>query len=87
MPAKVRVKIGQPIDLSAYYGREREEGVTGEITKRLLLEIARLAGHPEFEPQVAGRRWKPGTEIDAVESLNGQNGSAVKTARRATLPQ
>jgi 1-acyl-sn-glycerol-3-phosphate acyltransferase len=62
MRAKVRVKIGEPMDLSPYYGREKEEGVTQEITKRLLLEMAKPAGHPEFEPQLAGRRWKPGTE-------------------------
>ncbi len=62
MRAKVRVKIGQPMDISAYYGREKEEGVTQEITKRLLLEMAKLAGHPEFEPQLAGRRWRNGDE-------------------------
>jgi 1-acyl-sn-glycerol-3-phosphate acyltransferase len=62
MRAHVRVKIGQPIDLSAYYGRDREEGVMQEITKRVLWELAQLAGHPEFEPQIAGRRWKTGEE-------------------------
>jgi 1-acyl-sn-glycerol-3-phosphate acyltransferase len=75
MRAKVRVKIGQPIDLSAYYGREKEDGVTEEITKRLLSEIARLGGHPEFEPQLAGRRWKTGEE----EVPNG-NGNHQDTA-------
>ena len=70
MRAHVRVYIGEPMDLSNYYGREKEEGVTQEITKRLLLEIARLAGHPEFEPQLAGRRWKPGEE--ATDTVNGE---------------
>ena len=28
----------------------------------LLKEIARLAGREDFEPQLAGRRWKPGSE-------------------------
>jgi 1-acyl-sn-glycerol-3-phosphate acyltransferase len=72
MRAHVRVKIGEPMDLSPYFGREKEEGVTQEITKRLLLEIARLAGHPEFEPQLAGRRWKPG-----AEEADGGNGNGV----------
>jgi 1-acyl-sn-glycerol-3-phosphate acyltransferase len=73
MRAHVRVKIGEPIDLTAYYGREKEEGVTQEITLRLLREIARLGGQPEFEPQLAGRRWKTGEE--AIENGN-RNGEA-----------
>jgi 1-acyl-sn-glycerol-3-phosphate acyltransferase len=102
MRAHVRVKIGQPIDLSAYYGREKEEGVMQEITKRLLHEMACLAGHPEFEPQLAGRRWKPGdAEIESGNgnggqsgnpsnqhgSNNCQSGSANPTSQHETAPQ
>ena len=58
MPAKVQVMIGPAIDLTPYFGREREEGVLQELTKLFLSEIARLAGRPEFEPELAGRRWK-----------------------------
>ncbi|HZZ29309.1 MAG TPA: 1-acyl-sn-glycerol-3-phosphate acyltransferase [Pirellulales bacterium] len=76
MRAHVRVKIGQPIDLSQYYGREKEAGVMEEITKQLLREIARLAGQPNFEPQLAGRRWKRGEE----EIENG-NGNGVESNR------
>jgi 1-acyl-sn-glycerol-3-phosphate acyltransferase len=78
MRAQVRVKIGEPMDLTAYYGREKEEGVTQEITIRLLREIAKLAGHPEFEPQLAGRRWKPG-EVE-VENGNGNGNSGGAAA-------
>jgi 1-acyl-sn-glycerol-3-phosphate acyltransferase len=60
MPAKVRLVIGKPIDLSPYYGREREHEVLEMLTKRLLQEIATLAGDPEFEPRLAGRRWGNG---------------------------
>ena len=74
MRTHVHVHIGGTIDLSEYYGREKEEGVTQEITKRLLLEIARLAGHPEFEPQLAGRRWKPGDA--AIDNGNGDANDA-----------
>ncbi len=78
MRAHVRVKIGEPMDLSPYFGREKEEGVTQEITKRLLLEIARLAGHPEFEPQLAGRRWKTGEgEADGGNGNGGNNSPAA----------
>ena len=59
MPAKVKVAIGPAIDLTPYYGREREEGILQELTKRFLKEIARLGGDPNFEPELAGRRWKP----------------------------
>ncbi|HTQ37423.1 MAG TPA: lysophospholipid acyltransferase family protein [Pirellulales bacterium] len=76
MRAHVRVKIGQPIDLSEYYGREKEEGVMQEITLRLLREMAHLGGHPEFEPQLAGRRWKPGEEEieNGDPNANGNHG-------------
>jgi 1-acyl-sn-glycerol-3-phosphate acyltransferase len=60
MTANIRLKIGRPIDLSPYYGREGEDGVLEELTKRFLGEIATLAGHPDYVPQLAGRRWKTG---------------------------
>jgi len=102
MRAHVRVKIGEPIDISEYYGREKEEGITQEITKRLLWEMACLAGHPEFEPQLAGRRWKPGEEesdnangggkpsVPAADAQlhhnSGSNGRIGNPAPRETLP-
>lgn len=58
MRAKVRVKIGQPIDLSEYFGREKEDGVLQEITLRAMRAMAAIAGEPNFEPQLAGARWK-----------------------------
>lgn len=72
MPAKVRLVVGQPIDLSAYYGQEEDREVLKMLTRRFLKEIATLAGHPEFEPQLAGRFYKPG--------LNGENGENGKHA-------
>lgn len=59
MPANVRVRIGRPIDLSPYYDRAGEREVLEELTKRFLKEIARLGGDPDFEPQLAGRFYKP----------------------------
>lgn len=59
MPARVRVAIGNLIDLSAYYGREEEEGLVGELTLKVVSEIARLAGREDFQPRLAGRKWKP----------------------------
>ena len=59
MPAKVQVTIGQPIDLSAYFDRQTEKEALTELTKRVLHEIARLAGDDQFEPQLAGKNWHP----------------------------
>ncbi|MCA9245718.1 MAG: 1-acyl-sn-glycerol-3-phosphate acyltransferase [Planctomycetales bacterium] len=59
LPAHARVSIGQAIDLSKYFGRENEREVLNELTLRFLKEIATLAGQPDFEPRLAGRRWKP----------------------------
>jgi 1-acyl-sn-glycerol-3-phosphate acyltransferase len=67
MSARVKVTVGDPIDLSEFYDREREPGVTEELTKRFLKEIARLAGVDDFEPQVAGRHWKPDELEEAAE--------------------
>lgn len=62
MTAHARLTVGRPIDLSEYYDRNGEQGILGEITRRLMVEIARLGGVENYEPELAGRRWKPGTE-------------------------
>jgi 1-acyl-sn-glycerol-3-phosphate acyltransferase len=59
MTAHARVTIGQPIDLSSYFGRESDREVLAELTKRFLKEIAHLAKNDAFEPQLAGKRWHP----------------------------
>jgi 1-acyl-sn-glycerol-3-phosphate acyltransferase len=61
MTAKASVTVGQPIDISPYVAREREDGILEELTKRFLVEIARLAGVEDYEPQLAGRKWKTGS--------------------------
>jgi len=60
MPASARLVVGRPIDISPYYGRENDREVLEELTRMFLAEMARLAGHPGFEPQLAGRFYKPG---------------------------
>lgn len=59
MFAHVRVVIGELIDLSEYYGREGEEGLIGELSLKVVRQIAHLAGRDDFEPKLAGRNWKP----------------------------
>jgi 1-acyl-sn-glycerol-3-phosphate acyltransferase len=66
MPANTRVIVGQPIDISEFYDRADDREVQEELTKRFLKAIARLAGHKEFEPKLAGRRWK--SEEESLET-------------------
>lgn len=56
-PARVQVRVGDPIDLTEYYDREKDPEMMAELTKRCLSAIARLAGRDDFVPQVAGRKW------------------------------
>ena len=58
MPARTRVEIGQPIDLSEFYGREQEDGLVQRLTLMCVEEIAKLAGEDDFEPELVGRDWK-----------------------------
>lgn len=57
--ARVRVMVGDPIDLSEYFDREKDPALMAELTKRCLSAIAHLSGNEDFIPEVAGRRWKP----------------------------
>ncbi len=59
MTAKTHLEVGQPIDISEYYERDDEKEVLELLTKRFLIEIARLAGATDFVPRLAGRHWKP----------------------------
>jgi 1-acyl-sn-glycerol-3-phosphate acyltransferase len=59
MIARARLRLGQLIDTSSYVARGTDRDVLDELTLRILREIASLAGHPEYEPSLAGRQWKP----------------------------
>ncbi len=59
MPAKVRLRVGQPLDISQYYGRENDREVLEELTRLFLVEIAKLARCRDFRPRLAGRFYKP----------------------------
>ena len=58
MFAKVKLTIGEPIDLSEYYGQDRDNEVVKQLTLRCVAEIAKLAGDHDFQPQIAGKGWK-----------------------------
>ena len=59
MRAKVRVFFGEPIDLSEFQGQANDRELVGQLMLRCARAIAQLAGEPEFQPILAGRKWKP----------------------------
>lgn len=69
MPARVTLRIGRPIDMRPYLDRAARETdnkpLLEDLTRRFLKEIAALAGRPDWQPQIAGRRWKPGSDDSA----------------------
>jgi 1-acyl-sn-glycerol-3-phosphate acyltransferase len=66
LPAKAHLRIGKPIDISEFYGRDGDKEVLAELTRRFLIEIARLAGVEDYEPELAGRRWRTAAELESV---------------------
>ena len=62
MTARVKVHFGELIDISPYLDRKNDDTLMRELMTRVVKEIARLAGHDDFEPAFAGRRWKPTEE-------------------------
>ena len=70
-PAKVRLVMGEPLDISAFYGRDGEREVLEELTRQFLRAIARLAGCPDFHPSLAGRFYKD-------EPADAENGFAAQ---------
>jgi 1-acyl-sn-glycerol-3-phosphate acyltransferase len=68
MPARVEVTFGEPMFLTEFFACEREEGIERSITRRAIKAIAELADQPNFEPQIAGRQWKP-TAAELEEAM------------------
>lgn len=66
MPGRARVVVGQPIDLTPYFGRVGDKQVLEDLTKRFLIEIAKLAGVSDYQPKLAGRQWKNGEPPEAA---------------------
>lgn len=68
--ARTHLTIGQPMDLSeeiaAYEDGDAtdDKDILNALTLRFLREIAALAGEPDYEPQLAGRKWLPDSNQD-----------------------
>jgi 1-acyl-sn-glycerol-3-phosphate acyltransferase len=62
MTARAKLTFGEPIDLSLYADRADDRQAHAEIMLLVMKEVARLAGRDDYEPQLAGRHWKPTEE-------------------------
>jgi 1-acyl-sn-glycerol-3-phosphate acyltransferase len=71
MPARVEVRFGAPIDPSRFANGERDDRAAKEFTREIMKAIATLAGQPDFQPQIAGRVWKP-TEEELEAAMDAQ---------------
>lgn len=78
--ARVRLVVGEPLDLSEYFGREDEPDVVARLALRVLAEVARLGGHPHFRPTLAGRHWNPRAAASPA------SGASAVSGKRATPP-
>lgn len=74
--ARVRLVVGEPLDLTEYFGREEEPGVVERLALRVLSEVARLGGHPQFRPTLAGRNWNPRVAESPAASSPGAPASS-----------
>jgi 1-acyl-sn-glycerol-3-phosphate acyltransferase len=86
MPAKVTVRYAEPIDAARYADRiaagEDEGEVTRELLRDAIREIAQLAGQPRFEPEFAGRQWKPTEQELAAVRENSEARARQDRARQ-----
>lgn len=65
-PAKTTLTVGRAIDLAEYYERADDRDAWDEITRRIGREIARLAGRPDYEPQLVSRNRRNNSSAEAV---------------------
>lgn len=87
-PARIEMVFGKPIDFSEFYGQETNREVLGIVTKRIMKEIATLAGHPEFEPQVSGRAPRANSRLmrQRTHTETAPNTIDTQTASDAKCP-
>jgi 1-acyl-sn-glycerol-3-phosphate acyltransferase len=77
MPAHVEVRFGQPLD-PKNFSDDGEDRQAEQFTRAIIRAIATLADKPYFEPQLAGRKWKPTAEelAEAMAAKDAREGFA-----------
>jgi hypothetical protein len=71
MTAHVEVRFGSPIDPASYLSGGKENHAAQELTRDIIKALAALADRTDFEPQIAGRVWKP-TEEELAAAIDAQ---------------
>ena len=61
MPARVKIWVGTPVRVSDF-GDPASAETLKRAMRRVLLQIADMAGEEVFRPTMAGRNWKPSRE-------------------------
>jgi 1-acyl-sn-glycerol-3-phosphate acyltransferase len=79
MTARVVVRYGERVESRQSADREDEPAVIQAMMRQWVGQIAKLAGHPNFEPQFAGRQWKP-TAGELAEAIAGNQVRNASTA-------
>ena len=82
MPAKVKVHFGQPLDLSEFFERESDENTPVEVLLLAMKAIAALAGEPNYDPQIAGKGWKPTAEELASDMAGSRRRRRERLGKR-----
>ena len=62
LTAQVVVRFGEPIPTRTSADSNDDSRASEGLMTRCVAQIAELAGQPGFEPQFAGRNWKPTAE-------------------------
>ncbi len=72
MRARVKVRFGAPIDVAEYADSGNDREAAKVLIVHAMKEVARLAGHDDVEPRLAGRKWMPEaigeTAVGSMES-------------------
>ena len=96
MRARAELICGKPIDLSAHYGKEKDHELVRSLLLDVMKEIAKLAGREDFEPQLAGRRWKKEdaeeeaeqeARVDGMEPEQEKTGGSDRPINTDTPPE
>ena len=85
-PARVRIHVGEPIDLTPYLQRDtekRDKSVLEDLTRRMLREIAALGGATDYEPELAGKVW--GKAAEEAELAAAEQPAATESDRLSAM--
>lgn len=82
MRARVVIRIGEPIDIAPYLARSSEDGILAELIFDAVRGVARLAGRDDYQPELAGKNWKPTAEQIAEDMRKRDDAAQDKAQQR-----